>query len=805
MHKFLYSAALVIVCPISSLVAFKENENDDIPPNPFGIPRACDPPHDQYPFCDAFLPLDERLDDLIGRLTLEEKPYLLTARESPKGNISRLGIPEYDWGGNCMHGVESRCSAKDGRCPTSFPNPNTLGPTFNRTIWKAMGKAIGLELRALWLQNVAENHDNNLPHIGLDCWSPNLNIVRDPRWGRNLETPSEDPFLTGVYGTLYTLGLQNNSQVDDRYLQAVATLKHLDANSLEGPHWNPKGEWDTKHGNISRYSCNAKISLYDWAASYLEAFRQAVMNGGAAGIMCSYNSINGVPACAHEYMLQKVVRQEWKFRGYVSSDSGALDNIVNQHGYAKDWPETVQLALQAGCDVESAMWTGKNMFATAGHYIDEVPNAVQTGLLDPFLVDRALRNALGIRFRLGLFDPIENQPFWKVPPSAVQKEGHVQLAKEATAQGLVLLKNANNIIPVDAEKSYIALIGPHINDKITMAGNYLGQLCPTTNPECVVTFHRGFADAVANHGGKLTTAEGCDVTKDDKSGFNEAIDAAAIADVVIFLGGNNLHMEAEFIDRPDIRLPSIQANLLEELAKVNSKIILVLLHGGMVGLDTAANHVSAIVSAGYPGRYAGEVLPDVLFGQNNRAWGKLAVTWYHDSITDDLNMLDFSMSRPPGRTYRYYTGTPHYPFGYGLNPLTSFAFCDLAVHNSKDKEGIVLQTNVTNTGSRAGDEVVMAFFSPPADLPRSEPASKLRQQMFDFERVHLQPKTSQKVEFFVAPSMFQLHDSSGMLKLFPGKYTIRVTNGAVELHMSILIDEQRTLQVVQEGSLLANN
>jgi xylan 1,4-beta-xylosidase len=802
MLKFLFSAALVLRRPISSLAAITANNGDDNPPNPFHIPRACEPPHDHYPFCDASLPLDERLDDLIGRLTIDEKPYLLTARESPKGNISRLGIPEYDWGGNCMHGVESRCSAKDGRCPTSFPNPNTLGPTFNRTIWKAMGAAIGLELRALWLQNVAENHEENLPHIGLDCWSPNLNIVRDPRWGRNLETPSEDPFLTGVYGTLYTLGLQNNSQVDDRYLQAVATLKHLDANSLEGPHWTPQGTWDTLHGNISRYSCNAKISLYDWAASYLEAFRQAVVNGGAAGIMCSYNSINGVPACAHEYMLQKVVRQEWKFRGYVTSDSGALDNIANQHGYAKDWPETVQLALQAGCDVESAVWTG-GAFTTGGHYIDEVPKAVQMGLLDLILVDRALRNALGIRFRLGLFDPIKDQPFWKVQPSVVQNVEHVRLAKEATAQGMVLLKNDNNIIPLNPVKSSIALIGPHINDNITMAGNYLGQLCPTTNPECVVTFYRGFADAVAKHSGNVTTAEGCDVTKDDKSGFKDAIDAASRADVVIFLGGNNLHMEAEFVDRPDIRLPFIQASLLEELAKVNSRIILVLLHGGMVGLDAAVNHVSAIVSAGYPGRYAGEVLPDVLFGQNDRAWGKLAITWYHDSITNDLNMLDFSMSRP-GRTYRYYTGNPHYPFGHGLNPLTSFALSDLAVHKGKDKQGILLQTNVTNTGSRAGDEVVMAFFSPPADLPALEPASKLRQQMFDFERVHLQPKASQQVEFCIAPAIFQLHDSNGMLKLFPGKYAVRVTNGDVDLHISILIDERRTMQVVHEGSPLMN-
>ncbi|CAB9497090.1 xylosidase/alpha-L-arabinofuranosidase 1 [Seminavis robusta] len=762
------------------------------------IPRGCKPPLDWFPFCNASLPLDERLDDIISRLTLQEKPYLLVARESPKGNISRLGIPEFDWGGNCMHGVQSRC-APDGRCPTSFPNPNSLGPTFNRTIWKTMGTAIGLELRALWLQNVGENHDDrNLPHMGLDCWSPNLNIVRDPRWGRNLETPSEDPFLVGVFGTLYTLGLQNNSQVDDRYFQAVATLKHLDANSLEGPHWTPDGKWDKKHGNITRYSVNAKISMHDWAASYLAAFRQAVVEGGAAGIMCSYNRINGVPACAHEYLLQRVVRQQWKFRGYVTSDSHALEKIVTTHHYAKDWPETVQLALQAGCDIESAAWTKGNMFATGGHYIDEVPSAVQSGLIDEELVDRALRNALGVRFRLGLFDPIEDQPFWNIPPSTVQQPDHVKLAKEATAQGLVLLKNDNKIVPIDPTKYSIALIGPHLYDNITMAGNYLGQLCPKDNPSCVTTFHAGFVEAVSKYQGKgLGAAKGCSVNGNDKTGFAEAIDVAKKADVVIYVGGNNLHMEAEFIDRPDIRLPAIQVELLQEIAKVNDKIVTVLLHGGMIGLDAIVNQAAAVISAGYPGRYAGEILPDVLFGKNARAWGKLAITWYHDSIQEDLNMLDFSMSRPPGRTYRYFQGTPQYPFGHGLNPLTSFDLSKLVVHKGKGKQTLALQTNVTNTGSRPGSEIVMAFFSPPSTLSKRQPASKLRKQLFGFERVHLQPTVSRTVAFEISPTVFQLYDSDGLQVLFPGKYSVTVTNGVdAEEQISILIDKQHNLKVL---------
>jgi hypothetical protein len=259
------------------------------------IPRACVPPHDKYDFCNPKLPMSSRVNDLISRLTLDEKPTLLIARNSPKGNVSRLGIPEYDWGGNCIHGVQSRCSP-DGRCPTSFPNPNFLGASFNKTIWRGMGEIIGVELRSLWLQGVGEDHKSNLPHIGLDCWSPNIGVVRDPRWGRNLETPSEDPAVCGSFGVEVTKGLQE-SKSDPRFVQAVVTLKHFDANSLEG-NWGPGG-------TITRHTCDAKISQYDLHDTYLPAFRQSVVEGKALGVMCSYNAINGVPSCANPWLLNQ--------------------------------------------------------------------------------------------------------------------------------------------------------------------------------------------------------------------------------------------------------------------------------------------------------------------------------------------------------------------------------------------------------------------------------------------------------------------------------------------------------------------
>ena len=494
-------------------------------------PRACVPPHDKYPFCNMSLSLSDRVDDLIDRLTLEEKPFLLTARESPRGNISRLGIPEYDWGANCMHGVQSRCT-KEGRCATSFPNPNALGATFNSSLWHDIGHIIGLELRALWLQNVGENHDSNLPHLGLDCWSPNIGIVRDPRWGRALESPGEDPHINSVYGIQYTRGLQNNSHLDGRYLQACSTLKHFVANSLEG----------IDHVlEPTRHSVNAIISLYDLASTYLIPFRNTVEKAGAAGIMCSYNRVNGVPMCANEFLLSLTLRHQWKFRGYITSESGAIDDFSMFHNYTKYKNESVALALDAGCDVESASWPRNHPWSTGGNYIKFVAELVKSGRLSEGALDRALRNALEIRFRLGLFDPIEHQPFWKISPSVVQSSDHVHTAKEATAQGMVLLKNnADRLLPLDG-RSKIALLGPHVFDRHVMLGNYLGETCfrDKTN-RCVTSFEEGFQRLSNENNGSVKSAQGCEVFGNDTSHFHEAIDIAKDMDVVIFFGGLNL-------------------------------------------------------------------------------------------------------------------------------------------------------------------------------------------------------------------------------------------------------------------------
>ena len=326
-------------------------------------------------------------------------------------------------------------------------------------------------------------------------------------------------------------------------------------------------------------------------------------------------------------------------------------------------------------------------------------------------------------------------------------------------------------------------------------------MCPGGSYDCITSFAEGFSNATAKYGGKLWTTQGCDVAGIDTKGFQEAKDLASNADLVIFLGGLDHNLEAESKDRPDIRLPSIQSHLIQELAPLCPNFVLVLMHGGMVGLDAVIDLVPVVVSMGYPGIYAGELLPDVLMGNIDNAWGKLAITWYHDNIQEQLNMMDFSMSRPPGRTHRYYTGTPQFAFGHGLNPLTTFAMSKLRVSHSRETEGgMRLSTNLTNTGSRAGSEIVLAFFEPPPTIPPSEPVSKLKQQLFGFERVFLQPKEKKEVFIEFSPSSFLLYDADGLPAIFPGKYSIKISNGFEIETISISVDEALNMEFLEEST-----
>eukprot|EP00048_Salpingoeca_helianthica_P015648 m.227816 g.227816 ORF g.227816 m.227816 type:complete len:774 (+) comp17327_c0_seq1:3-2324(+) len=744
-----------------------------LPSGAANIPRACSTPATSgYPFCDPSLPIDTRIQDLISRLTLEEKPYLMVARESPKGNISRLGIPEYDWGGNCIHGVQSRCGT---RCPTSFPNPNALGATFNSSNWLGMGRVIGIELRSLWLQGVGENHGSNLPHIGLDCWSPNIEVVRDPRWGRNMETPSEDPLINGLYGTMYSRGMQQGD--DPRYLMGVTTLKHFDANSLEGT-WGP-------YKNITRHTINENISIYDLASTYLYPFAVSVIEGGAAGVMCSYNSINGVPSCANPWLLDDVLRKSWGFDGYVTSDSGAVEDVLENHHYVSNRTEAVAEAIRAGCDVQSASWPKDQPWSTGGWYIDETPSAVKTGLLSEADLDAALARVLRIRFRLGLFDPIDQQPYWHIPPEAVRTPESEALATDMTEQGLVLLQNPS-VLPLVAGQR-VAVIGPLARDKGVLLGNYLGQVCPGNNTDdfsCVDDILHSIHHI--NGLDKTTYVQGVSsVTSMSTSGFAAAISAANAAEAVILVIGLDGSVEGEGHDRHSITLPGVQEQLAAELLATGKPVVIVLLNGGAVAIDALVGSKAAIIEAWYPGYYGAGAIGRAIFGQTNK-FGKLPITIFNSEYVSQFDMLSFDMTRAPGRTYRYFTGTPLFPFGFGLS-YTTFQL-DWAGPVPQQLPGSA-SISVHNMGSRGGDETVMVFFTP-LDLPASAPASKIVKQLLTFERVTVAAEQTITINFALTMNQLALFDAQGNRVVFGGRYRLLFTNGQADL--SCVIDISKT-------------
>mmetsp|Transcript_8016 Transcript_8016/g.8854 ORF Transcript_8016/g.8854 Transcript_8016/m.8854 type:complete len:761 (+) Transcript_8016:22-2304(+) len=735
------------------------------------IPRACSTPTtNRYPFCNPKLSRDERLKNLISLIQTDEKPPLLTARESPRGNISRIGLPEYDWGLNCVHGVQSRCGTN---CPTSFPNPNALGASWNMTNVLVMGQIIGIEMRALWLEGVGENHANNLPHMGLDCWSPNININRDPRWGRNLEVASEDPFINGQYGIAYTRGLQEGE--DKRFLQGVVTLKHWDAYSLES------------YNGATRHNFNAKVSQYDLANTYFPAFKDTVQQANAKGVMCSYNALNGVPTCASKF-LNSTLRGDWGFTGYVTSDSGAIFDIYGAHHYAKTYEEAAADGILGGTDINSG-----------SVYLSHLNNAVTQGLIKESDVDLALYRTLGLRIDLGLFDPIDDQPYWHVPPTVVGTAAHQEINLFTTLQSMVLLKNDDNTLPFPKGKN-IAVVGPHANATGALLGNYLGQICKDDTYNCILSPHAQIK--AANVGGQTSLSEGCTVSGTSTSGFAAAKQAVEQADYVIMMLGIDTTVEREGEDRHEISLPGVQNEFAEMILGIGKPTAVVLFNGGAVAIDALKDKAPAIVEAYYPGYQGGKALAMTLLGDYNPG-GKLAYTIYDSKFVNESNFLDMSMTNPPGRSYRYYTGTPLWTFGHGL----SYTTFKMEWHNTTTGEPHIVENDkafeleyevkVTNTGKREGDEVVQAYYYPKG----TSTADPLIKQLFGFQRVHLGAGDSTTVKFTMKDTTLRVGDEKGNIVSSPGEYQIEFTNGVDQtIHSVVTVKgDVRVLEAFPEG------
>jgi len=630
------------------------------------------------PYQNEALPFDVRVHDLVSRMTLEEK---VSQVKDVAPAIDRLGIPPYNWWNEALHGV-----ARSGTA-TVFPQAIGLAATWDDSLIFRMATVISDEARAKHQEYVRTGSRRR--YQGLTFWSPNINLFRDPRWGRGQETYGEDPFLTGRLAVQFIRGMQGD---DPKYLKTVATVKHF------AVHSGPEPE---------RHQFDAVVSERDLRESYLPHFETGIRDGGAYSLMCAYNRVDGKAACGSDMLLQAILRSEWGFRGYVVSDCGAIDDIYARHKVVQTAPEAAALAVKTGTDLE------------CGRVYANLVDAAKQGLITEQQIDTAVTRLFLARFRLGMFDSPDSVRWARIPYAVLDQPAHRALARQVARESIVLLKNEGGLLPLRKNLRTIAVIGPNADQARMLLGNYNGD---PTDP---VTPLRGVREAVAP-GTRVLYARGADLA----DGFPmtdsgprvpaetlaaEAVNAARQADAVVLFLGLTARMEGEEMplqiegfrggDRTRIDLPASQQRLLERVCAVGKPTVLVLLNGSALAVNWAQEHVLAIVEAWYPGQAAGSAIADVLFGDYNPG-GRLPVTFYR-SVDDLPSFDDYHMA---GRTYRFFGGSPLYPFGHGLS-YTTFAYKNLrtSAPTLRSDGAITVRVDVTNTGARTGDEVVQLY------------------------------------------------------------------------------------------------
>jgi beta-glucosidase len=834
------------------------------------------------PYMNTNLTPQQRAEDLVHRMTLEEKASQLVNQARA---IPRLHVPAYDWWSEALHGV-----AVNGT--TEFPEPIGLGATFDTPGIHAMATDIGIEGRIKHAQDVRAGHSNIME--GLDFWAPNLNIFRDPRWGRGQETYGEDPFLTARMAVAFVTGMQGDNP---KYYRVISTPKHFDVHSGPEP---------------TRHFADVDVSKHDEVDTYLPAFRAAITEGKAGSVMCAYNAINGEPACANEFLLQKELRGAWGFQGYVVSDCDAVRDIFTGHQYRPTQAQSSAISLERGMDNECADFFTK---VKDDHDYKPFIDAVQQGYLSESAIDTTLVRLFTARMKLGMFDPPDMDPYSKIDESQLNSPEHRALARKLANESMVLLKN-DGVLPLNPSVKNIAVVGPLADQTSVLLGNYNGipthtvsvlegmksefpdakitfvpgtqflrndgtpvpnsllttpdgkpgltaeytvgaglELNPGAMPKPLVTRvepgldltesnlpseARGQHSLMVQWSGFLTSPETGDyllgiladgfarVTVDGKQVAQEfrtdgaepklgqvhlekgqkvalkvmygvmngsspraqllwarvnlapspaAVAAARNADVVIAVVGITSQLEGEEMtvnvpgflggDRTSIDLPQPEKDLLEAVAATGKPLVVVLMNGSALAVNWANQHANAILEAWYSGEEGGAAIAETLSGKNNPG-GRLPVTFYKD-INQLPNFESYSMK---GRTYRYFEGKPLYPFGYGLS-YTTFNYSDLTVPQAEVAAGdpVSAEATVTNTGSRAGDEVVQAYLKFP-DVPGA-PLLALR----GFQRVHLEPGESRKVQFELKGRDLSMVTENGDPIIAQGAYTITIGGG----------------------------
>ncbi len=819
-------------------------------------------------YLDPSLPLQQRVNDIVSRMTLEEK---VSQMQDVAPAIPRLGIPAYNWWNEGLHGV-----ARAGNA-TVFPQAIGLAATWDTDLIHRVADVISTEARAKY--NDAILHGNIGRYYGLTFWSPNINIFRDPRWGRGQETYGEDPYLTSRIGVAFVTGLQGD---DPNYLKVVSTPKHFAVHS--GP-------------EVLRHRFDVPVSPHDLADTYTPAFRATIMEGHADSVMCAYNSIRGEPACAN-HLLFETLRNKWGFQGYVVSDCWAVSDLHQGHGFVLTLEQAAALAVKAGTDL------------SCGPEFGVLPLAVRNRLLSNADIDRAVKRLFEARFRLGMFDPPVRIPWSKLSIADNDTPAHRQLALEAARNSIVLLKNDRHALPLKSSVKTIAVIGPNADSLGVLLGNYSG------NPSRYTTILDGIRKRFRN--AKILTAMGSPVTEssavllpteflrtgctNSEYGMNaeyfsnvnfsgtpvlkrvdptvdfewnnvspgpgvpagnysvrwtgelvppvdgdyrvgastdggnrifldgkkllddstphgvrtmsalvhlqaghsypirmeyshswweatarllwlppnlsqDAVNAAHKADVVIVVVGITPQFEGEESDssdpgffggdRLDLNLPRPQQDLLESVAAAGKPLIVVLTNGSALAVNWAQQHAAAILEAWYPGEEGGAAVADVLSGDYNPA-GRLPVTFYQ-SVAQLPPFGNYSMA---GRTYRYFTETPLYPFGYGLS-FSSFTYSEAKVSPTEVAAdgAATVSLRVTNSSSVPGDEVVQLYVSHPGI--EGAPIRALA----GLQRIHLDAAGSKSVEFTLRNRDLSIVDDAGVRRIVPGAVELWIGGG----------------------------
>ena len=842
------------------------------------VPAGAQQDTAHMPFMNPQLAPEERATDLVHRMTLAEKA---SEMQNNSAAVPRLNIPAYQWWSEALHGV-----INEG--VTEYPEPVGLAATFDPAGIHAMAAQIGVEGRIKHVQNLREGHIGIMG--GLDFWSPNLNIFRDPRWGRGQETYGEDPFLTGRMGVAYVTGLQGD---DPRYYLAIATPKHFAVHSGPEP---------------TRHFADVDVSKHDEVDTYQPAFRAAIVEGKAASVMCAYNAINGEPACANQYLLQDQLRGKWGFQGYVVSDCDAVRDVAANHRYRPTQAQGVAISVIRGMDNECVTFTTRFGEPVEKAYID----AVQQGYLPESTLDTALIRLFTARIKLGMFDPPAMVPYSSIDEKELDSAAHRAHARKLAEESMVLLKN-DGLLPLKPEIRKITVVGPLAEQTRPLIGNYAGH--PThivsildglhaqfpgatityvpgtqflhpdgtpvpndllTTPDGKPGLHaeynegrRGFDDVpkklvertepninlsnatlpkevadrerfgvqwtgfltpsetgeylfgvrsqgfvrvsvdgkqvASSYGGghdlepvtgRLKLEKGRKVALEISSGTQdgnahaeliwskydptvspEAVAAARDADAIIAVVGITSQLEGEEMpvtepgflggDRTSIDLPQPEEDLVEAVAATGKPLAVVLINGSALSVNWINGHANAVLEAWYPGEEGGAAVAETLNGKNNPA-GRLPVTFYK-GLEGLPNFEDYAMAN---RTYRYFTGKPLYPFGYGLS-YTTFGYSNLAISSSTIAAGQPVEADVlvTNSGKLAGDEVVQLYLKFP-DV-KGAPTIALR----GFERIHLEPGASQKVHFHLNPRDLGMVTELGWPIIAEGDYSLSVGGG----------------------------